>query len=122
MPASSSTERVNVLGVGLSVLNQDLAREILFDAVRTGKRGYVTVTGVRGVIKAWSNPALRYILNDALLCTPDGMLMVWMGKMDSRAEVRRIYVPDLISTSASTRWRRGSPTPSTVVTPGWLTS
>ena len=45
-------EKVNVLGVGISVLDQDRAREFLFDAVRNGKRGYVTVTGVHGVTEA----------------------------------------------------------------------
>jgi len=37
-------EKVNVLGVGISVLDQDRAREFPFDAVRNGKRGYVTIT------------------------------------------------------------------------------
>ena len=43
-------EKVNVLGVGISVLDQDRAREFLFDAVQNGRRGYVTVTGVHGVV------------------------------------------------------------------------
>ena len=80
MPLPASFPRVNVLGVGLSVLNQARAREILFDAVRHGQRGYVTVTGVHGVTECQSDPALREIHNRALLCTPDGMPMVWMGR------------------------------------------
>ena len=39
-------EKVNVLGVGISVLDQDRAREFLFDALRRNQRGYVSVTGV----------------------------------------------------------------------------
>lgn len=89
-------EKVNVLGVGISVLDQDRAREFLFQAVREGRRGYVTVTGVHGVSEAQKDPALKRILNDSLLCTPDGMPMVWMGRLHGQASIRRVYGPDLL--------------------------
>src|ERR1700757_553260 len=89
-------EKVNVLGVGISVLDQDRAREFLFDAVRQGRRGYVAVTGVHGVSQAQKDPALREILNRALLCTPDGMPMVWMGRLQGKATIRRVYGPNLM--------------------------
>jgi N-acetylglucosaminyldiphosphoundecaprenol N-acetyl-beta-D-mannosaminyltransferase len=66
-------ERVNVLGVGVSVLDQDRAREFLFEALQQGRRGYVTVTGVHGVSEAQKDPALLEVFNRALLVTPDGM-------------------------------------------------
>ena len=89
-------EKVNVLGVGISVLDQDRAREFLFDAVRNGTRGYVTVTGVHGVTEAQRDPALKDIFNRALLVTPDGMPMVWMGRLQKHASIRRVYGPDLV--------------------------
>jgi N-acetylglucosaminyldiphosphoundecaprenol N-acetyl-beta-D-mannosaminyltransferase len=89
-------EKVNVLGVGISVLDQDRAREFLFDAVRNGKRGYVTITGVHGVSEAQSDPALKEIFSRALLVTPDGMPMVWMGKLQKHPTIRRVYGPDLV--------------------------
>ena len=89
-------EKTNVLGVGISVLDQDRAREFLFEAARTGKRGYVTVTGVHGVSEAQNDPELKSILNGSLLCTPDGMPMVWMGRMQGHDSIRRVYGPDLM--------------------------
>ncbi|MFZ3374854.1 MAG: WecB/TagA/CpsF family glycosyltransferase [Chthoniobacterales bacterium] len=89
-------ERVNVLGVGISVLDQDRAREFLFGAVRKGCRGYVTVTGVHGVSEAQKDPQLREIFNRALLVTPDGMPMVWMGRLQGQRSIRRVYGPDLM--------------------------
>ena len=89
-------EKVNVLGVGVSVLDQDRAREFLFDAVRRGRRGYVTVTGVHGVSEAQNDEVLRDIFNHALLVTPDGMPMVWMGKLQGFSDIRRVYGPDLM--------------------------
>ena len=93
MPA---TNRVNVLGVGLSVLNQGRAREILFGTVDQNLRGYVTVTGVHGVTECQTDPKLRDIHNHAFLCTPDGMPMVWMGKLRGHAAMSRVYGPDLM--------------------------
>ena len=89
-------ERVNVLGVEISVLDQDRAREFLFDAARSGRRGYVTVTGVHGVTEAQEDEQFRQILNHALLCTPDGMPMVWMGRLQGHGSIRRVYGPDLM--------------------------
>jgi N-acetylglucosaminyldiphosphoundecaprenol N-acetyl-beta-D-mannosaminyltransferase len=88
--------RANVLGVGISVIDQERAREILFKAVRRGDRGYVAVTGVHGVMEAQSDPGLMRILNEALLTTPDGMPMVWMGRAQGKAAIRRVYGPDLM--------------------------
>ena len=89
-------ERVDVLGVGVSVLNQNRAREFLFDAVRKGQRGYVAVTGVHGVMEAQRDSKLIEIFNRALLVTPDGMPMVWMGKLQGHASIERVYGPDLM--------------------------
>ena len=89
-------EKVNVLGIGISVLDQDRAREFLFEAVRNGRRGYVTITGVHGVSEAQKDPELREIFHRALLVTPDGMPMVWMGKLQGHHSIRRVYGPDLM--------------------------
>jgi N-acetylglucosaminyldiphosphoundecaprenol N-acetyl-beta-D-mannosaminyltransferase len=89
-------EKVNVLGVRISVLDQDRAREFLFDAVRNGTRGYVTITNVHSVSEAQRDPELRRILNNALLATPDGMPLVWMGRLQKHPSMRRVYGPDLV--------------------------
>lgn len=89
-------KKVNVLGVGISVLDQERARDFLFDAVRQGRRGYVAVTGVHGVSEAQEDPVLRNILNSAMLTTPDGMPMVWMGKLQGHPTIQRVYGPDLM--------------------------
>ena len=89
-------EKCNVLGVGISVIDQTRAREILFETVRIKRRGYVAVTGVHGVSEAQRDPELMRILNAALLCTPDGMPMVWMGRLLGYRTIERVYGPDLM--------------------------
>ena len=56
-------------------------RGIFFLGRARRQTGYVTVTGVHGVSEAQEDVKLKRILNDSLLCTPDGMPMVWMGRL-----------------------------------------
>src|SRR6185437_7560955 len=90
------TKRVNVLGVGISVLNLQTALDEIAAAIRDKRKGYICVTGVHGVMEAQSDESFRKILNNAFLCTPDGMPMVWMGKIYGHSEMRRVYGPDLM--------------------------
>jgi N-acetylglucosaminyldiphosphoundecaprenol N-acetyl-beta-D-mannosaminyltransferase len=54
------------------------------------------VTGVHGVSEAQDDPALKDIFNRALLVTPDGMPIVWMGRLQKHSSIRRVYGPDLV--------------------------
>jgi N-acetylglucosaminyldiphosphoundecaprenol N-acetyl-beta-D-mannosaminyltransferase len=91
-----TVERVNVLGVGISVLNLQTALDAIANAVRERRKGYICVTGVHGVMEAQENATFRKILNEAFLCTPDGMPMVWAGKLNGHREMCRVYGPDLM--------------------------
>ena len=90
------TNRVNVLGVGISVLNLRTARDAIAAAVRERRKGYICVTGVHGVMEAQDDPTFKKILNESFLCTPDGMPMVWAGRLDGQREMSRVYGPDLM--------------------------
>jgi len=58
-----AVERVNVLGVGISILNLECARDIIAEAITAGRKGYITVTGVHGVSEAQEDAEFRRILN-----------------------------------------------------------
>jgi len=103
------SDRVNVLGVGISALNIPLAIAAMDRAIRHRSKGYICVTGVHGVSEAQTNPELRGILNRAFLNTPDGMPMVWLGQLAGHAAMDRVYGPDLMlqacRVSKQTGWR-----------------
>ena len=92
----SLEKRVNVLGVGISSINLDTASEIINAAIRSELQGYVGVTGVHGVTEAQSDPSFKRILNNTFLNTPDGMPMVWYGKILGHEGISRVYGPDLM--------------------------
>lgn len=93
---ATQVARINVLGVGISNLNLDRAVTVICDALERKQKGYVCVTGVHGVSEARKDPSFRRILNQAFLNTPDGMPMVWMGRLQRCGDMGRVYGPDLM--------------------------
>ena len=89
-------KRINVLGVGISELNYDVALDQIRAAITGRGKGYVTVTGVHGVSESQDDASLRDIHNASFLSTPDGMPMVWMGKLAGSPVINRVYGPDLM--------------------------
>jgi N-acetylglucosaminyldiphosphoundecaprenol N-acetyl-beta-D-mannosaminyltransferase len=107
MTGAVTVERVNVLGVAISAINRQRAHELLIAAIHEGLRGYVCVTGVHGVMESQRDEHLRLIHNRALLCTPDGMPMVWMGRLQGHRQIGRVYGPDLMLDVCSSSVRHG---------------
>ncbi|NNC91394.1 MAG: WecB/TagA/CpsF family glycosyltransferase [Acidimicrobiia bacterium] len=88
--------RVDVLGVGISAINMDMAVAELRRWVAAGEQHYVCVTGVHGVMESQSDSALLRIHNQSGLTTPDGMPMVWAGRKAGAGHMSRVYGPDLM--------------------------
>jgi N-acetylglucosaminyldiphosphoundecaprenol N-acetyl-beta-D-mannosaminyltransferase len=86
--------RVNVLGVGVSAVDMDDAIRFSDSLIRTNGKGYICVTGVHGVIEAQRSLEFRYIQNRSFMTVPDGMPMVWVGRLQGHGLMRRVYGPD----------------------------
>jgi N-acetylglucosaminyldiphosphoundecaprenol N-acetyl-beta-D-mannosaminyltransferase len=88
------TPRTNILGVGISAIDMQDAIMLSDSLIRDSRKGYVCVTGVHGVIEAQSDEAFRRILNRSFMTTPDGMPLVWIGRIQGQTRMRRVYGPD----------------------------
>lgn len=101
--------RVDILGVGISAINMDMAVAELSRWVEEAEQHYVCVTGVHGVMESQSDPALLRIHNQSGLTTPDGMPMVWAGRKAGAEHMSRVYGPDLMleicSRSTAAGWK-----------------
>jgi N-acetylglucosaminyldiphosphoundecaprenol N-acetyl-beta-D-mannosaminyltransferase len=86
--------RTNILGVGISAVDMQDAIMLSDSLIRENRKGYVCVTGVHGVIEAQSDEAFRRILNRSFMTTPDGMPLVWIGRIQGQTRMRRVYGPD----------------------------
>ncbi|MEJ7810635.1 MAG: WecB/TagA/CpsF family glycosyltransferase [Gemmatimonadaceae bacterium] len=88
--------RVNVLGVGVSAIDPAQAIRTIDGWIARGEQRYVCVTGVHGVMESQRDDAVRSIHNAAGLVTPDGMPLVWLGRLAGHRHVARVYGPDLM--------------------------
>lgn len=91
----TAPQRINVLGVGVSLVNMNRALDQIDEWIENGERTYVCVTSVHGVMEAQRSTDLRGIINHAGMVTPDGMPLVWLGRAKDKS-VTRVYGPDLL--------------------------
>ncbi len=56
----------------------------------------VAATSVHGLVEGWRKLAFRAILQTSALVTPDGMPLVWVGRLKGVAGMGRVYGPDLM--------------------------
>ncbi len=64
-----------------------------------GPARYVAVTGMHGVSEAQNDPAFKIALEQADLVVPDGMPLVWLGRLRGLGMLkRRVYGPELMET------------------------
>jgi N-acetylglucosaminyldiphosphoundecaprenol N-acetyl-beta-D-mannosaminyltransferase len=100
-PVSSTTDcthdYADILGVRVSAINLSRAVDMAKRWIAMGQSGYVCVTGVHGVMEAQQGTELRNILNDAVMNTPDGMPMSWVGWLQGFDEMDRVFGPDFMS-------------------------
>jgi len=89
-------ERTNVLGVGVSAINMDIALERLSHWIVERDRQYVSVCNVHSVMECRRDEKLRRIVNAAGMTTPDGMPLVWLSRIAGLRHVSRVYGPDLM--------------------------
>lgn len=97
-PAASTTYKV--LGIPVNAVQIPDAIAILERWIaERGPSRYVAVTGMHGVTEALSDANFRNILKNAGMVVPDGMPLVWVGKIRGfRNMQRRVYGPELTET------------------------
>lgn len=88
--------RANILGVGVSAINMEMALYTIESWISRRESHYVCVTGVHGVMESQRDQELRRIHNAAGLVTPDGMPLVWLSRCMGFPQVERVYGPDLL--------------------------
>lgn len=99
--------RVDVLGVGVSAINQEIALSEITRWIESREKHYVCVTGVHGVMESQRDPELLAIHNSSGLTTPDGMPLVWCARYAGAESVERVYGPDLMLNVSKASVERG---------------
>jgi N-acetylglucosaminyldiphosphoundecaprenol N-acetyl-beta-D-mannosaminyltransferase len=101
------TERLNVLGVGISALNMSRALAQLDAWIRSSDRQYVCICNVHSVMECRRSDDVRHVFNRAGMVTPDGMPLVWLLRRAGYRDAGRVYGPDLMLAAMETFNARG---------------
>jgi N-acetylglucosaminyldiphosphoundecaprenol N-acetyl-beta-D-mannosaminyltransferase len=86
--------RYDVLGVSVTPLNPATTAALIARHVTEGRRVYVCHANVHSVMETRRDASLLPVFNEALT-VPDGMPLVWVGRLRGRRGVGRVYGPDL---------------------------
>lgn len=89
-------QRVDVLGVGISIVDIERATAVVEGWIQDRERQYVCVTPVAGVMESQRDETLRKIHNESGLTVPDGMPMVWAGRYAGASSIGRVYGPEFM--------------------------
>lgn len=92
---AGSFETFRVLGIPISVTTLSTAIAAIQDWAVDGRARMVCVRDVHGVMQARNNALLRDLHLRADMVTPDGMPLVWLGRVGGFA-VERTCGPDLM--------------------------
>ncbi len=84
------------LGVKVSAINMLDACETVQKAITQDNKIYVCVCPVSTVIECVRNNEVLSSVNSADMATPDGMPVVWWGKLLGYKNTGRVYGPDLL--------------------------
>ena len=68
----------------------------LSSGLRTRIPAMTTAMGVAGIVESRRRQKLQRILNESVLNTPDGMPLVWLGRLFGYRNIDRVYGPDLL--------------------------
>jgi N-acetylglucosaminyldiphosphoundecaprenol N-acetyl-beta-D-mannosaminyltransferase len=96
MNCVSASQRVNVLGVGVTPLDARQTIDVIDAVIRESSKCYICVTGVHGIMEAQQDPALRTIINQSLITTADGRPTVWVGRLQGFRKMKQLTGPNLM--------------------------
>ena len=89
-------ERVNVIGVNIDAINITNTLANIEEWIERGEHHYVCVRDVHGLMECQKDENLRIIHKNSGLTVPDGMPLVWIGRLYGFKNISRVYGPDLM--------------------------
>jgi len=84
------------LGVDVDAVNIENVVIEADNQINTSKKGYITVTGVHGIMESQRSEYVKSAHKNAWVVVPDGMPLVYIGRIRGHKNMRRCFGPDLM--------------------------
>ena len=94
--AEKKLNKFCILGVKISAIDINDACSLVEDAILKRQKKYICVCPVSTIMECKRNEKVLMSVNSADLATPDGMPVVWIGKIQGYKNIRRVYGPELM--------------------------
>jgi len=94
--AERMLKKFPILGVKISAIDMNDACLLVEEAISKRQKKYICVCPVSTIMECKRNGKVLTSVNCADLATPDGMAVVWIGKMLGYGNIRRVYGPELM--------------------------
>jgi N-acetylglucosaminyldiphosphoundecaprenol N-acetyl-beta-D-mannosaminyltransferase len=94
--AEKKLNKFYILGVKISAIDMNDACSFVEDVILRRQKKYICVCPVSMIMECKRNEKVSRSVNSADLATPDGMAVVWIGKMLGHKNIRRVYGPELM--------------------------
>lgn len=92
---AAAFDTYRVLGIPISATSLDIASQVIHEWGEDDRPRFVFIRDVHGVMQAQDHADLRDLHDQAAMVTPDGMPLVWLGKLAGK-QVSRTCGPDLM--------------------------
>src|SRR5262249_37124091 len=98
MTAGCDCPTFSVEGINIAAINVSRAADLIFRLATSAKGEYVTVTGAHGIVESGRDERIRAAHQRARMVVPDGMPLVWLGRLLGFSSMGRVYGPELMET------------------------
>jgi len=89
-------KKFNILNVKISAIDMKDACLLVEEAILKRRKIYICVCPVSTIMECKRNNQVLTSVNSANLATPDGIPVVWIGKILGYKNIRRVYGPELM--------------------------
>lgn len=87
------TYRIDKVSITVSNLSETV--ECINSAIKSGLSGYICVSNVYTVWLANRNRDYLSVMDNAMMCLPDGMPLIWLARLGGIKDAQRVNGPDL---------------------------
>jgi N-acetylglucosaminyldiphosphoundecaprenol N-acetyl-beta-D-mannosaminyltransferase len=87
---------LNVKGIDVAAIDVYRASDLIGELATATQESYVTITGAHGIVESQYNKDIFDAHRNASLVVPDGMPLVWLGRLLGFNSIGRVYGPDLM--------------------------
>jgi N-acetylglucosaminyldiphosphoundecaprenol N-acetyl-beta-D-mannosaminyltransferase len=107
MTTGTTQDRVDVLGIHVSVTDMEHTVGTFARWIDAGVRHLVCVSDMNALLHARADSELTKVYNTSGMTLPDGMPLVWAGKKAGFDQMERVCGPDLIERVMAEAEQRG---------------